>query len=531
MMTCAGNDEFYLQDPAVDANDSDREVTMEPQLELRSPKMARILQPRQEAAYRTFRLGDNPVPSSTISAAAAGASDLCPHANGTTFKTKAGITYQVVCNIDFPDNDYRFQKTGNLEECVARCDTFNYISHHALCLAAIWVPSRINYANDCYLKSSVAVSKYTALEIHGLVRLSAIKASTSDSAPAAEPTQASDGNDNDEEDDETSTDNSPTDPPTDNGGSNTPRTGNEPGVTYASGQKVIEPRPAGNRLHGPTKNKPTNQYIDYDNPEGISLANNLLNGGINDILTSGYDVSLDTGILALNSSTQPLLESLDGTPHMSRDGGQGGYLNGQHLFLFCDTGSYTEPSDGQQGRFVGFVSSSVAVDTGMNGLNSEPIILQDGIGQWYGANGRQRGFAPLTQGELAYNLKRQGGGLRYAIWPESPIIPIDGRTGIIYAPIVYTNVDRQSNIHKYTYTGATLLTITADNKAGPIATRTVNKIFEQDEIEWGCGGGIRGWGADGIGGDEGLVYIFGNTRNGILLARTRPENIADRESV
>ena len=517
----------------MDVNDSDPAEPNQYQIGLRSKKMARDLKPRQEGGYRTFRLGENPVPASTISAAAAGASDLCPHANGTSFKSKAGITYQVVCNIDFPGNDYRFQKTGSLEECVARCDTFNWISHHALCLAAIWVPSRLNYDNDCYLKSSVATSKHTTMEIHGLVRLSALHDPASAVTTATDPDQNSNGADDEEAEDDSSTDedtNTPPRNPGDNGPTTAP-TGNEPGVSYGSGKKVIEPRAAGNRLHGPTKNKPTKQYIDYDNPKGITLSANLLNGGINGALTSEYDVSLDTGILSLNRTTQPLLESLDGTPHISRDGGQGGYLNGQHLFLFCDTGSYTEATADQDGDFVGFVSSSVAVDTGMNGLNNVPINLQDGIGQWYGANGRQRGFAPLTQGELAYNLKKQGGGLRYAIWPESPIIPINGKSGIIYAPIVYTNVDRAKNTHKYTYTGATLLTITADNKAGPIAERTVNKIFQQDEVEWGCGGGIRAWGADGIGGNEGRVYVFGNTRGGILLARTRPADVADRDSV
>ena len=83
----------------------------------------------------------------------------------------------------------------------------------------------------------------------------------------------------------------------------------------------------------------------------------------------------------------------------------------------------------------------------------------------------------------------------------------------------------------FTYTGTTLLTITAGGKGGPVATRVNKKIFDENEVEWGCAGGIRSWGASGIGGDDGSVYLFGNVNGGILLARTSPGNVADRDSV
>ena len=140
-------------------------------------------------------------------------------------------------------------------------------------------------------------------------------------------------------------------------------------------------------------------------------------------------------------------------------------------------------------------------------------------------------LAPLTQGEQAYNQALQGNGQRYAVWPESSIIPLDATTGILYAPIVYDNVNRATKAAVFTYTGATLLTITAGGRGGPVAERTVEKIFDQDEVEWGCAGGIRSWGSSGIGGDDGSVYIFGNIAGGILAGRTSPANIGDRGSV
>ena len=500
-----------------------------PDLELRANHQANHLHRRQGGAYQSFQLGDSPQPSSTISAEAAGTSDLCPQGNGTTFKSRAGISYQVVCNIDFPGHDFPFVKAGSLEECILRCDALNWLRHGVECFAGIFVPSRVNGADDCYLKSSVDNPTFTSFEIHGLVRLSAIKAvasrsagSSSTGAPASTSTSVDTG------------DSGPVDPTSTSSQatatSNIP-SGNEPGVTYASGDQIIEPKVAGSHLHGSTVNKPTNQYIDIDIPSPINLAANLLKEVANDILTTNYDLAPQTGVLSLNTTTQSMLSPIQGIPHMSRDGGSGGYLNGQHLFVFCDTGSYTTPTAQKDGKFLGFVASSVAVDTGMNGINNEPIYLKDGIGQWQGDQGRQRGFAPMTEGELAYNLKMQGNGQRYAVWPEAPILPLDATRGIIIAPIVWDDVDFKTRKFDFTYTGATLLTITADNKAGPIAERTVAKLFEQNEIEWGCSGGIRSWGPSGVGGDDGYVYIFGNINGGILLARTTPQGVVDRNSV
>ncbi len=216
---------------------------------------------------------------------------------------------------------------------------------------------------------------------------------------------------------------------------------------------------------------------------------------------------------------------------MSRDGGRGGYLGGQHLFVFDDTGSYSTTTPTSNGNFLGFVCSSVAIDVGMNGLFGQPLNLQDGIGEWSDATGRQRGFVPLTEAEQAYNQVLQGNGQRYAVWPESSIIPLDANSGVIFAPIVYDNVNRATNVAVFTYAGATLLTITAGGRGGPVAERTVPRVFDANEIEWGCSGGIRSWGPSGIGGNDGSVYFFGVISGGILAGRTSPEQIGNRNSV
>lgn len=476
-------------------------------------------------------------PSATVTAL----SPPCPAGNGTTYMSKESIEYQVVCDIDFPDNDHPFLLVDSFESCIQACDAFNVKAGSNKCLAALFVPSRLPDLDDCYLKSSVNHPTVATVGIEGvilvtsttsistLVYASAVSKSTSSVKTLAAPSVSTTGTYSTRSSLRPSISTTSTSIP--RVASNTVAANSGPGVSYASGNTLITPKVASSQLHGPIRNVPTTQYIDVKPPPPPHLSKNLLVVGPNGDLTTHYDISLDTGVLQVNSSTQPLLAPLKNTPHLSRDGGRGGYLNGQHLFLFCDTGSYTTTTPDKNGDFLGFVSSSVAVDTGMNGLEGKPLNIQDGIGAWNDDSGRMRSFAPLTQGEQSYNQAMQGKGQRYAIWPESSIIPLDADTAIIYAPIVYDNVNMDTKAAVFSYTGTTLLSITVPGKGGPVAERVAKKIFEKDEIEWGCSGGIRSWGPSGIGGTDGKVYVFGNTRAGLLFGRTSPQDIADHDSV
>ena len=532
-------------------------------LELRSEIVEPIIvKPRQDDSYQSFVLSGFTQPSSTAPASPVSSSPVCPAGNGTVYQSAANIAYQVICNVDFRGHDYPYQKVSSFEACLQKCDAFNYISHHVLCVAALYVPSRHDMDDDCYLKSTIENPTASSMEIIGAIRLSAENgstisratttatstpssaslSSTSDESSASTDSASSRSSDIEIITSSTSEIESTTPSTSSEVGSTTtsssapsstsaPSTGSEPEITFASGDSIITPKVAGTHLQGVSKNTPSKQYIEYDAPKAPELASSLLTVGVNGDLTTGYPISPQTGVLSVNASTQSKLGNIDGTPHLSRDGGQGGMINGHHIFVFCDTGSYTTTTSSSNGKFLGFVSSSVAVDVGMNGLKGEPLNLQDGIGEWSDDVGRQRGFAPLTEGEQAYNQAVQGKGQRYAIWPEAPIIPLDGTSGILYAPIVYDNVNRATKATKFTYTGETLLTITVDDISGPIAKRTVPKIFDQDEVGWGAGGGLRSWGASGVGGNDGSVYLFGNIQGGILLARTSAAKVADRNSV
>jgi len=472
--------------------------------------------------YESFQLGPFPNPSSSSSTPAAtptASAAPCAISNGTIYTSTQGQNYAIVCDIDYINNDLRFILASSFDDCVQQCDAYNEQSSSGKgCVAALFVPSRIHGMNDCYLKSTVNDPTPAQLSMMVGILLSTLTPSSTTSAQSTTATLVA---------------------------SSCATRSSYPAATTTSDVVSVVPQPTDahapstlvvpsvvkSHLHGPSSNKPTVQYIDWMPPADIKLDLYLLSVGVDDALSTSYPPSLDTGVLELNASTEGLLKPLSGTPHISRDGGRGGYLNGQHLFVFCDTGAYTAPTDYSDGNFLGFVSSSVAVDTGLNGLAGEALVLEDGIGQWSDDVGRMRGFSPMTQGEQGYNLAMQENGQRYAVWPESSLIPLDATTSILYAPVVYDNVNMVTRAAVFTYTGAALLTVTAGGKGGPIATRTVDKLFGQDDVEWGCVGGIRSWGPSGVGGTDGKVYLFGKVAGGLLLARTSHDSIADLDSV
>ena len=468
-------------------------------------------------------------------AASATPKSQCPASNSKGFTSGSGIKYTVACNVDYADNLQPFYLVSSFAGCVQKCDAYNYDNGGVKCVAVIFVPDRVNDLDDCYLKSSLNNPVTPTGNVEGAVRVGFAKSSSSASSSSQTLSSSSASS---QSSSTSSSSSSMTSRSTSASGSTvasvsltTSATASNVGVIYATGTSVIVPIVASSHLQGPSINQPSTQYINIQSGTGITLSQSLLVPGVNGDLTTGYEISPLTGVLQVNISTQSMLTPLQGTPHLSRDGGRGGYVNGQHLFVFCDTGSYTTPTSSSKGNFLAFVSSSVAIDVGMNGLSGNALHLQDGIGEWSDNVGRMRGFAPLTQGELAYNEAMQGNGQRYAVWPESSLIPLDAQTSILYAPIVYDNVNMATRAAVFTYTGSTLLTVTAGGQGGPMAQRAVDKIFDQNEVEYGCAGGIRSWGPSGIGGADGKVYVFGVVSGGVLLGRTSPGSIADRNSV
>ena len=300
----------------------------------------------------------------------------------------------------------------------------------------------------------------------------------------------------------------------------------------ASPQSITVPKASDVKLHGASENYPTDQYIAHPPANPIKLADSILVPGINSDLTTDYQIAGDTGTLT-SSELKVDLDNLSVIPHLSRDGGKGGEINGTHVFIFCDTAGFTTSNETHNGSMVSFVSSSVAVDSGMKGLSGDTLRLVDGIGEWQDDVGRLRGYAPMTTGEEAFNIALSGNGYRYALWPETSLIPLNTTHSIQYASLVYDQVNMTTQDANFTSLGNTLLTVWVDAIYGPAAQRTTNRLFNQGEVAWGSMGGIRAWGSSGVGGTDGKVYVFGKgaVDEGLLLARTPADGISDRSQV
>ena len=176
---------------------------------------------------------------------------------------------------------------------------------------------------------------------------------------------------------------------------------------------------------------------------------------------------------------------------------------------------------------IGFVSSSVATDDGMKALYGEALDLVDNLGEWQDDVGRMRGFAPMTTGEEAFNINLSGNGYRYAVWPESSLIPLNASHALLYPALVYDVVDMTSQSAVFKDIGNSILLVSVDPVYGPSAERVVPQHFKQDQITFGTLGGIRSWGASGNGGNDGDIYLFGIGDNGVLVSKTTPDGFTD----
>lgn len=206
----------------------------------------------------------------------------------------------------------------------------------------------------------------------------------------------------------------------------------------------------------------------------------------------------------------------------SRDGGQGGTIGGVKLFVFDDTMTFS-PS----GTWTGFVSNSVAQDEGNRGMWGQAPVLADKLGEFANSAGTMRNFIPFTVGEAAYNNAR-GGKQRFGVWPTCSLIPYGQGSGLLYAPIIYTNSAPGASLMNYV--GMTLIEITVPGAGGAVAARIAPMLVQGPGVEWGAIGGIRklsfqSWG-DGNQ-NHGLVYIMGNAAGGMFLARVNARDVAN----
>jgi hypothetical protein len=141
-----------------------------------------------------------------------------------------------------------------------------------------------------------------------------------------------------------------------------------------------------------------------------------------------------------------------------------------------------------------------------------------------------RGFAPMTEGEEAFNTAMSGSGYRYAIWPESSPILLNSTYALMYASIIYDNVDMNTQQYELSSLGNTLLVVQIDYVYGPTGDRVIAQLFKQGEITYGSLGGFRAWGEDGPGKEDGEIFLFGQVPGGVFAAKTLPSAYQARAS-
>jgi hypothetical protein len=424
----------------------------------------------------------------------------CAAANGTSYTEVPGMdNYTIICNIDFPaQNIYPFILAGSFEDCLLQCEKVNQ-GKDAHCAGFVFAPERVGDSDDCYLKSALGGPEAATLSLIGATLSTSMALPTSTSSTSKPPMNAASKE-------------------------------HTAATTSAAAKSVHQtqyraPKIGSSQLLGPSMDSPTDQYVQHALAVPENLASNLLVPGINTNLITQYPLASDTG--SWTSTSSPItstLANMSGLPHLSRDGGKGGCINGTHIFIFCDTATF------QDGNMNGFVSSSVAVDMSRNGLDGKAVVLVDQTGEWQDNVGRMRGFAPMTTAEEAFNIQLSGQGYRYALWPESSPIMLNETHALLYASLVYDEVDMSTQAANFTTLGNTLLVVSVDHVYGPGAQRIVNQLFQEDEVAWGSLGGVRSWGQSGIGGMDGMIYLFGQVDNGILVARTNPFGITDRST-
>jgi hypothetical protein len=100
-----------------------------------------------------------PCSGSACATAVLTSSNVCPASNQTAWTDfPTAQDYTVICEVDFPaQNIYPFLLAGSFEGCMAQCESYNAKNADGdiHCEGFVFAPERIQYADNCYLKSAL----------------------------------------------------------------------------------------------------------------------------------------------------------------------------------------------------------------------------------------------------------------------------------------------------------------------------------------------------------------------------------------
>ena len=228
-------------------------------------------------------------------------------------------------------------------------------------------------------------------------------------------------------------------------------------------------------------------------------------------------------------------QQISNFPHIFRDGGGGGTVNGQHIIMFAD-GTYTRglpPTD--LSRMVSFVSNSIGV-LGSNTSATTSIARVTDAGT--PDRGPDQAIPFFTsQGETPHDT---------AVWPNcnvATVVEADASTRDVYGVSFPEVIDRNAfRAQKEALLYNTPIAIRMDAKQRPVVTRPQQSLFMRGEVTFGSfclysdavgSSSVSGAAAGGGSGGSGYLYLFGrisdpksSKSNGLKLARVRPQGQA-----
>ncbi|EPE02194.1 amino acid permease [Ophiostoma piceae UAMH 11346] len=222
-------------------------------------------------------------------------------------------------------------------------------------------------------------------------------------------------------------------------------------------------------------------------------------------------------------------------PHIFRDGGGGGTVNGQHIIIFAD-GTYTRglpPTD--LSRMVNFVSNSIGI-LGSSTSATTNIARVTDVGT--PDRGPDQAIPFLTnQGETPHDT---------AVWPNcniATVVEADASKRDVYGVSFPEVIDRNAfRAQKEALLYNTPIAIRMDENQRPVVTRPQKSLFMQGEVTFGSfcvysdavgSSSASAAAAGGSTGGSGYLYLFGrisdtksSKSNGLKLARVRPQGQA-----
>lgn len=301
----------------------------------------------------------------------------------------------------------------------------------------------------------------------------------------------------------------------------------QPGSAPDHQESIIIPSVTWSTVYGPAISTANKNFLNLPMPTMPTIPSNVFVTNPGPSIQNDYPFDPSTGLNIVDPSNIKYVENIKAPYVYYRDGGHGSKIGDTVFFVFSDTNSYYAPNIlGGAGPWTGMVSASIGIDVGMGPLSGKPLTLGSPIGSFVGDSGNPRVPFQMTIAETQYPWKVDGS--RYFLWQAGSGIPLTKDVSIFYTKLMLQIKDGPAY-----FSGMTLSEATVPVSQQPIFNRTVPLLFDGKRRSWGEIGGIRSWGCSGVGGNDGMVYLFTTTptNDGLVVGRVAASFVHDASRV